>query len=565
MNQMRRDSFAEVNKSIDAPDKDKQKDGKVKKQPPYQGKLTDAERLKTLQQYASEHKLKYIELKHFSGRELNDLAQEAQEVTGEEIEAGKLDSDKHLIGLAREDRQDRRFLLDVLYGPQPLLLYTSIKAIDTKNGKRYVCWALDNVPQHTPEFKEAGVEEEVLKAWRLVQAAPLATERAEEISKLIQENKLFTPLVDLAVAELRVELLARGMKKEVQGQDMLDWLDDKLKAHQNAISDIGDDPPETEDKPKKEDPKKKTEKDKKEPAPPKVAPKKKEEGKKDKKKTEDAKKKTSLNSNASSLKFVTFLQDKKEETKKKEEKGKKEPAKETKPTPKNSGSKKPTEKTKKKPTKKKTEPDEKLLELQLLYDSIVYRIDLDNPHFVLNDTTKVEEILDWLTSRIDTPKGDASKKQQLEKVRTGLTLQGKPKSDLLQFNYAGSFSWLQLVPRQSRQGGMQLFLSSPVSIEKPDNDFMKYVFEDLNNEETGTVANSDRTVTYVVTIHDRTPSNEQQRMQMSDQFMSDGKIFQTPASRFTGMMVQEQRNLNSAWIASLVKEYNLTFPQNDKK
>jgi len=53
----------------------------------------------------------------------------------------------------------------------------------------YVLWKTAWEGPRTPAFDDKGVRDEVLKTWRLVQARPLAEKRAEEIAKLVREQK----------------------------------------------------------------------------------------------------------------------------------------------------------------------------------------------------------------------------------------------------------------------------------------------------------------------------------------------------------------------------------------
>ncbi|VAX40160.1 hypothetical protein MNBD_PLANCTO02-1897 [hydrothermal vent metagenome] len=575
MSEVRDKYFADVNRArmaaLDKKDVEDEKNPQDKKASPEQEKedvskpgLTNEERLKLMKEYASQHLLEYVELEPLSGKELKDLAKEDQEISKEELLSRKLNHKKYLIGSAIE-LSSRRTVIDALFSQRILRLYSAGKAYDFKNGKQFSYWAMDDIATHTPQFSDAGIKKKVLKAWRITQAIPVANKRAKEISQKIQEGKLFTALIDFSMDELREELLSRGMKKELQGQEMLDWLKKTIDDHQDAISDIGIDTEKSTDKdksekenPKKEEPvKKATEKETDKKTDVKKTTPEKKEKKPAQDETENKKEKTSAINNLSPLQNVTYQEEKpsdkkvekkdiektdtKKEDVKKDNKNENLKPKVQKP---DAGSEKKTLPVKKKP-KKKIEVDHELIELNLFLDAIYYSTDIDKPRFELNNSIKAIELLDWLVDRIDKPKGDSAKKEQLKKIQTELSLTGKKGSPLLSFKYAGSFSWVQ----QGRNG---LALSKPVGIEKAGNDFMEYVFEKLKNGETGVIANSDHSITYVVTVRNRVDASK-------EKFMKDANDLQSFQSPFSRMIFTQQQNLQGAWFAKLMKEYGLNL------
>ncbi|MGE5194595.1 MAG: hypothetical protein ACM3U2_19050 [Deltaproteobacteria bacterium] len=57
----------------------------------------------------------------------------------------------------------------------------------------YVCWKVQDVPLHIPTLDEPGIREQVVKAWKRLEALPLAKKRAEELAaKARGSDKEFT-------------------------------------------------------------------------------------------------------------------------------------------------------------------------------------------------------------------------------------------------------------------------------------------------------------------------------------------------------------------------------------
>lgn len=54
---------------------------------------------------------------------------------------------------------------------------------ETLSTSRYVCWKIRDVPAHVPELKEPGIREQVVTAWKRLEALPLAQKRADELAQ----------------------------------------------------------------------------------------------------------------------------------------------------------------------------------------------------------------------------------------------------------------------------------------------------------------------------------------------------------------------------------------------
>ncbi len=568
------------------------KDNKDKKEP--SSKITSEQRIKMMQDYAKENQLKYFELEPLSFSEMNKKAVESTEASKDATKPGL---EKYEFGLSKEVppmpgvppgmmnsyfiekmfARNQPAIPTTLFSRQMWLKFTTHKSTNYDNDKKFAYWLIDDIKEHTPEFKDPGIEEKVLTAWRTIQAIPMAEKRAEEIAKQVRSGELFQPLIALTVTELRTALVAQGMDKEMLDEDMLGWLKDEIKAQQEAISDIGIEDKEDKKPTSKKEPSKKEEEAKKElkkPEPkkpegkkpavepkattptPKTTPKKKEQA--PTKKNDDDKKTSEIGSD-NGLKFVLFQDDKKTKDEKPVEAPKKKDGDKTAPKaePKKKADKPMPPKDKKPPVKKTPvkrdkKKDEELLKLEFLSKALIYTTGDETNQFELQDPTEVPAILEWLSSRIETPKGDPAKKEQLEKVKVGLTVLRKKDSSPLSFENEESFSWYQMNPQT---GQLSLGLGQNSVIKKADNDFFKYVFETLKNGETGFVSNFDKSITYVVTVHGRTPENEVQRLFRNERFVQEASQFPSGQERFSQYILGQQQRINSAWATKFMQEY----------
>lgn len=54
-------------------------------------------------------------------------------------------------------------------------------------GDRYVFWKVQYVDEHVPKLDELGVREQVIEAWKLIQAGPIARKRAEALAESVRK------------------------------------------------------------------------------------------------------------------------------------------------------------------------------------------------------------------------------------------------------------------------------------------------------------------------------------------------------------------------------------------
>lgn len=56
------------------------------------------------------------------------------------------------------------------------------------NSDIYLCWKVGDVSMHVPDLREKGVREQVVAAWKRIEALPLARKRAEELAQRARKN-----------------------------------------------------------------------------------------------------------------------------------------------------------------------------------------------------------------------------------------------------------------------------------------------------------------------------------------------------------------------------------------
>jgi hypothetical protein len=54
---------------------------------------------------------------------------------------------------------------------------------ETLSTARFVCWKVRDVPAHVPELKDPGIREQVVAAWKRLEAQPLALKRADDLAQ----------------------------------------------------------------------------------------------------------------------------------------------------------------------------------------------------------------------------------------------------------------------------------------------------------------------------------------------------------------------------------------------
>lgn len=70
------------------------------------------------------------------------------------------------------------------------MLYGVYQVVGGISSDRFIFWKVDDIEEHVPTWDEPGIQEQVLKAWKLKEARKLAKARAEELAKQVGDNKL---------------------------------------------------------------------------------------------------------------------------------------------------------------------------------------------------------------------------------------------------------------------------------------------------------------------------------------------------------------------------------------
>ncbi|HUE15514.1 MAG TPA: hypothetical protein VMR25_15215 [Planctomycetaceae bacterium] len=144
-------------------------------------KLSAAEREKKVSEYAAQHHLKYVLTPPLSAQELHDAVEKYP-----------------IAGAAEpvEDQFQQRAPIDVirqLFTSSPELLYEANRAEDTES-QRFAYWKVEDIAEHVPTFKEAGVREQAVRGWKIAEyAQKKAKERADELAELVRKSKQSMP------------------------------------------------------------------------------------------------------------------------------------------------------------------------------------------------------------------------------------------------------------------------------------------------------------------------------------------------------------------------------------
>ncbi len=138
--------------------------------------ISDAEIATYAKQYAQQQNLKYVETGLLSAAELRD-------------------SDANPIGSAAEpldlqiDPSSMRTISQKVFMSHQRQLFDPYVAESPLNSDRYAVWKTQDKEQHVPTLDEAGVNQQVIAAWKQNEARPLAEKRANELADLVKTAK----------------------------------------------------------------------------------------------------------------------------------------------------------------------------------------------------------------------------------------------------------------------------------------------------------------------------------------------------------------------------------------
>ncbi len=159
-------------------------------------------------------------------------------------------------------------------------------------------------------------------------------------------------------------------------------------------------------------------------------------------------------------------------------------------------------------------------------------------------------------------------KKPMSEVLTGQTVNNLPDGPAVTVHPTSRFTWLNVprnIPMQFQQQMPEPQISVIDGVDRPDNEFMKTVFEDLAVGQTGVAANQIRSAYYVVQVKDRdgvpekTDDDNLALKSLQQQFLMDGRTgFFNPA--YMALARYPQSEIVMQWQSKLKDRYNLEFP-----
>jgi len=162
-----------------------------------------AEKLRT---YAKAHGLRYAETGLLSAEELADVEEYPIGMATEPVEA-------------EIQRFEGRTVVDQMFEGRADQLYQPYQAQDVLSDNRFAYWKVADEASHIPRFDDAGVSEQVLKAWKINKARPMAEKRAKELSEKIGDKSMSDALYDETVTGNK-----DGPKLAVLPSERFSWL-----------------------------------------------------------------------------------------------------------------------------------------------------------------------------------------------------------------------------------------------------------------------------------------------------------------------------------------------------
>jgi hypothetical protein len=108
----------------------------------------------------------------------NVTAQELSEIPG----LGKADE----AGMSDSPRSEVQSIVDLAFGSEVLCRVFAAETFSPEAS--YVCWKVQDAPVHVPKLTEAGIREQVVKAWKRMESLPLAKKRAEELADRVRQK-----------------------------------------------------------------------------------------------------------------------------------------------------------------------------------------------------------------------------------------------------------------------------------------------------------------------------------------------------------------------------------------
>ena len=140
------------------------------------------------------------------------------------------------------------------------------------------------------------------------------------------------------------------------------------------------------------------------------------------------------------------------------------------------------------------------------------------------------------------------------------TVSGEQEGVIISVRNAPRFSWMRRSSASPNSFMPQPpVMSQVIGVDGAGRDFMKYVFEDLNDGDVGVVSNADLSSYYIVQAINRTPSSEEKWAKLRETFMQ-GSYFNF-LSPIAPIVRDEHLLQNSKWTQRLEEKYDFDWSE----
>jgi len=173
--------------------------------------ISEQEISERLKEYAASKNLRYVATDWLSQADLRDF-------------------EKHPIGSAAEpaapganpfQQTNSITVISQLFETPPDFKYSPTVAEDLLTHNWYAYWKIDDRSERVPTFKDPGVAEQVLEAWKQHQARPKAKKRADELAEIARNSK--APMSESLEGQ-SVTVEPDSPKVDVQQTESFGWL-----------------------------------------------------------------------------------------------------------------------------------------------------------------------------------------------------------------------------------------------------------------------------------------------------------------------------------------------------
>ena len=174
------------------------------------GRPTPEQMDQKLRELAEQHGLVYGSSPLLSARELQE-------------------SEEYPIGKASEpvdnpfSQQNARSVIEELFAGRLEGLYISAIAEDPLSKNLFAYWKIEDAPAHVPNLTDDGIREQVVRAWKMLQARPLAEKRAQELAEQVRQSNKPMPET-LAEATVTGKSGDGSLQLTVQSTPPFSWM-----------------------------------------------------------------------------------------------------------------------------------------------------------------------------------------------------------------------------------------------------------------------------------------------------------------------------------------------------